>query len=163
MQTLSQGKTYDYVIHGTFIAIFGIIMILIHPLFAIFVVIGISLALLSSGIQIDAKNKKIRKYFAAEVIYFGKWIDLNTIQKILLRYNGHPGNTYRPIYLNKAPSSLRTYDLILTNKDDQSTVLFEFLSRELSNEAMQKLSEITDCEIDNQVQAHLLEQRRKLR
>jgi hypothetical protein len=163
MLVFSQGKTYDFVIHGVFLCILGILMILIHPFFAVIVVVGIALALMTSGVQIDVKNKQIRKRFAAGPISFGDWRSLQDITKITLRYNGHQGNTYRPIYLNKGATSLRSYDLVLTNKFMLDHVLFEFTDYKLAQRVLNSLAQLTDCELDDHIQRRQLEQLKKRR
>ena len=163
MITLSQGKTYDYVIQGVFTIILGILLFFWHPLFALFIVVGIAMILLASGIQIDTKNNMVRKYFSVGFIYIGKWKRLENISKISLKYNSHKGTTYRPIYLSKAPTILRTYDLVLTDNWKISKVLFEFTDYKIATKTLEELSKNTTCEIENQIHAHRLEQQKRRR
>lgn len=163
MITLSQGKTYDYVIQGVFTIILGIILFFWHPLFGLFIVAGTAMILLASGVQIDTKNNTVRKYFSVGFIYIGKWKRLENISKITLKYNSQKGTTYRPIFLSKDAASLRTYDLVFSEPKKSNYVFFEFIDYKTATKALEELSKITPCEIENQIHAHRLEQQKRRR
>jgi hypothetical protein len=88
---------------------------------------------------------------------------LDDLKKITLRYNGHQGTTYRPIYLNKGAASLRSYDMVLTNHYQLNHVLFEFTDYRLALRVLNCLAQLTDCELDNHIQKRQLEQLKKRR
>lgn len=161
MQTLSQGKTYDHAIQGVFTILLGIILVFWLPIFGLLILGGVGMILLESGIQINSDNNKIRRYHAILNLYFGKWKDLGSIKKIVLTYNGHQSPTYRPLYLSKQPATLRTYDLVFSEPPKKDYVFFEFLAYKIAAKALEELSKITPCEIENQIHTHRLKQQKR--
>jgi hypothetical protein len=169
MIKISEGLTYEYVIHGVFIIFAGILLSIAHVLFLFVIVIGLMFILVTSGVQIDTKTNRIKKYHTVGPIELkdsGSWIDLKTIVEIKLKYNTNDGNTYRPIYLAKAPSTLTTYDLILTDGFDKKVVLYDFKDMRQALKTMTYLEKNSNCKIVNEVKENIhskLQSRRKRR
>jgi hypothetical protein len=114
--------------------------------------------LVSSGVQIDTKLNQIKKYHSIgpfELKDSGKWIDLKNIVEIKLKYNTNEGITYRPIYLAKAPSTLTTYDLIITDEFDRKVVLYDFQDMSNALKTMQHLEKYSTCILNNEVKEHI--------
>lgn len=158
MIKISEGLTYEYVIHGIFILFAGVLLTLVSVFFILLIGVGLMFILVSSGVQIDTNLKRIKKFHSVGPIELkdsGKWIDLKNIVKIKLKYNTNEGMTYRPIYLAKAPSTLTTYDLILTDEFDEKIVLYDFQDISKALKTMQHLEKYSNCFLENEVKDHI--------
>lgn len=158
MMKISEGLTYEYVIHGVFIIFAGLLLSLANVFFILLTGIGLLFILVSSGVQIDTKLNRIKKYHSVGPIELrdsGTWIDLKNIVEIKLKYNTNEGNTYRPIYLAKAPSTLTTYDLILTDKFNKKVVLYDFKDIRQALKTMTHLEKASNCLVKNEVKENI--------
>ncbi len=88
IKTIGEGQTYDLIAHGTFVILVGVPvgMLSYHFIAGLSVLIGILLFLVSSGIQIDKSQNRIRKYRSLLGFKFGVWRTLDDVKKIELRY-----------------------------------------------------------------------------
>ncbi|PHR43357.1 MAG: hypothetical protein COA32_16660 [Fluviicola sp.] len=169
MIKISEGLTYEYVIHGIFIIFAGILLSLANVFFIVLIGIGLLFILVSSGVLIDTKLNRIKKYHSIGPIELkdtGSWIDLKNIIEIKLKYNTNEGNTYRPIYLAKAPSTLTTYDLILTDELDNKVIVYDFKDMRQALKTMTQLEKISNSMMKNEVKENIqskLQNRRKRR
>ncbi|MEX1000647.1 MAG: hypothetical protein WDZ35_00880 [Crocinitomicaceae bacterium] len=141
-------------------AIGGIVCsFVIHPICLIAIPIGIMMSASKTGIEISNQDKKARKYVSWVFFKTGNWIDLTKVIKIELKYNTQHTKNVRPIYLNKADSTAKTFDLIFIDDVGQEIVLNEFTKPGLAFKTLEALKGISDFEIDNQVEGMLKKQR----
>lgn len=158
MIKISEGLTFEYVIHGVFIIFAGILLMLVSVFFILVIGIGLLFILVSSGVIIDTKLNRIKKFHSIGPIELrdsGNWIDLSNILEIKLKYNTNEGATYRPIYLAKAPSTLTTFDLILTDEFNHKIVVYDFKDMRLALKTMSKLEQISNFNIVNEVKENI--------
>jgi len=158
MIKISEGLTYEYVIPGVFIMFVGLLLSIANVFFVPVVILGLMFIMVSSGILIDTKTNRIKKYHAIGPINLRKsdnWLDLNQIVEIRLKYNTNEGNTYRPIYLAKAPSTLTTFDLILTDEFGMKTLLYDFKDMRQALKTMTQLEKLSNARIMNEVKDNI--------
>lgn len=158
MIKISEGLTYEYVIPGIFIMFVGLLLSIVNFLFVLVIIVGLMFILVSSGVLIDTKTNRIKKYHAIGSVNLRKsdnWVDLNQIVEIRLKYNSNEGNTYRPIYLAKAASTLTTFDLILTDDFGMRTVIYDFKNMRQAFKTMTHLEKLSNARIVNEVKNNI--------
>ncbi|MBD3636225.1 MAG: hypothetical protein HUJ25_02695 [Crocinitomicaceae bacterium] len=157
---VSEGYTYEYLIHGVMTAIGGIICsFLIHPIFLLAIPIGIMMSASKTGIEIDSSAKRVRKYVSWIIFKTGNWHDLSKIVKIELKYNSQHTKHVRPIYLAKSDTTAKTFDLTLIDDVGTESILNEFTKPGLAFKTLENLKGVSNFEIDNQVEGMLKKQR----
>lgn len=154
MHKFSEGLTYEYVIHGVFLVTGGFVFSAIHPLFLIVVILGVSLILIRSTIEIDTVNMQFRKVLSVGLFKKGKWYKLENFTKIKLSYNSQSHPTYRPIYLNKSPSTLRTFDLIFEDKANKFYLFNDFTDLNLATKVLKAFSALNVLPVESNVPMH---------
>ena len=162
MTEISEGYTYEYLVHGILIALVGLILsIFISPIFILILLGGILMTASKTGIQVDAKKHQIRKYVSWVLFKTGNWISLKNIVKIELKFNTQHTNVVRPLYLNKADTTAKTYDLILIDDVGHELLLNEFTKAGLVFKTLKAIEPLGSFEIDNQVAEILVRQRER--
>lgn len=158
MIKISEGLTYEYVIPGVFIMFLGLLLSIANVFFILIAIIGLTFIMVSSGVLIDTETKRIKKYHAIGPLDLRKsdnWVSLNQIVEIRLKYNTNEGITYRPIYLAKAPSTLTTFDLILTDEFDRKIFLYDFKDMRQALKTMTQLEKLSNARIINEVKDNI--------
>jgi len=156
---ISEGYTYEYLIHGIITAIIATVFALvIHPVFFSVVLVGIIMSSSKTGIEINKELKKTRKYVSWIFLKTGHWYDLTKVVKIQLKYNTQHTVITRPIYLNKGDTTAKTFDLVLINDVEDEIILNEFTKPSLAFKTLNSLRGISNYEIDNQVKEMLNKQ-----
>ena len=158
--TISEGLTYEYLIHGIMIAIAGIFCSFIfNPFCAIAIPIGIIMTMSKTGIEIDSTGKQVRKYVSWVFFKSGNWYDLKQIVKIELRFNTQHSKVTRPLYMNKEDTTAKTYDLFLIDDVDEEILLNPFTKPGLAFKTIEALKGISDYTVVNHVEGMLKSQR----
>ena len=161
---IDEGLTYEHLIPGTFVTLFGIIFsLVIHPICILIILAGIMIVMSKTGIEIDPARKRIRKYVSWGVFKTGDWNDLTQIIKVELRYNTHHTILTRPIYLNKGDTTAKTYDLILISDLGEEIEVNQFTKPSLAYKALETLKGISNYEIINHMEEMLESQRQRRR
>lgn len=124
-----EGLTYDYLAHGLgVIVLFAIIGAIFHyVLILLGFILGISMMALGAGVEVDPKNKKIRRYFSIFGMTWGKWMDVSKMLKARLKYQSASGSSESttsllamPSFKSKGgPSAARAY--VFSFIDDMET------------------------------------------
>lgn len=160
MIRISEGYTYEYLIHGIMIAIGGIICSFIfHPICLMAIPVGIMMSASKTGIEINEREKKTRKYVSWVFFKTGIWYDLTKIVKIQLKYNTQHSKIVRPLYLDKGDTTAKTFDLILIDDLGHEIGLNQFTKPSLAFKTVDALKAIDNFVIDNQVEEMLKKQR----
>ncbi len=60
--TIDEGATYEYLVHGLTVLIIGFILSVFHWIALIIPIVGIALMASKTGIIVDRKQLKIKKY-----------------------------------------------------------------------------------------------------
>ncbi len=143
---IEEGKTYEYVVHGSVLILLGFILFSVHWIFTIFVVIlGIGMFLIKTGVEINYETKSIRKYTVFLGLKVGTWYNLNNYQAAELRYNSQrigAQKVYWSSYFSPKPRSTDTYDLLLIDKQGKPLLLNPFLKFSIGNKTLEALKKI---------------------
>lgn len=133
---INEGLTYEYVRHGLASFIIGGLLVFLHPIFLIpGFGIGILLILTSTGIEVDLKNNRIRKFKKFLLKASGKtWYDLTEMEAVILRYNANGGGSFgnfdflpvpRPLIL-PVPRTAKTFDMFFIIKGSEPIEFNQF-------------------------------------
>lgn len=148
--TIPEGYTYEYLAHGFFMALIGIIVgFAVHWVCFLVFFAGIIMAASKTGIQIDEKLKKLRKYTSWTFFKTGAWLDLNEILQIELGYDDH-GNS-NTVLMGQTHESAKTFDLILTFDLDRKILFNQFTKAGLAFKTVDIIEKITDIPVMNYV------------
>lgn len=166
-KSFHEGITYEYLVHGVFTFIFGGLL----AFFSVFIslpvmAIGIGLMVISTGVDVDHHENKMRKYKSVFGYKWGNWINLSQIKKIELIYDFNTGKLPGVLQGNVYPSpmgtpnragSLKTFDLYLTYQNNERILLNKFNKAGLALGIMKELQKFSFLEIDNQYEKMLVE------
>ncbi len=122
---IPEGRTNDYLVHGFFVAVAGLILFLVHWVLTVFMLaVAIALFRVSSGIEIDVEGRRVRVYKAIGSLRLGAWMRTITTRTVAIRYTNES-----QVMNSRATSTnvtVRTYDLHLIAQDGSSCLLHEF-------------------------------------
>jgi len=129
----------------------------------LFLLVGIGLITIKTGVEINFESNSIRKYKNRLGYKVGKWYDLANYQAAELHYNSQQlanNMTYWPSYISRKPGSTNTYDLVLIDQAGKAQLFNPFLKFSTGNATLEALKKIPDLEIRNYAAAWI-ESRKK--
>lgn len=153
IKSIGEGQTFDLITHGTVVILVGVpIGMFTYQFIAlIFFLIGILFMFVSSGIQLDSEENRIRKYRSLLGFKFGPWRTLTDVKKIELRYfiEGLSGSSS---YLAAANTSrVKNYDLYLIFDDKKELKFHTFIKLKPAYRVMKVLKKEFQIVLENQV------------
>ena len=161
---LEEGKTYEYIVHGSVLILLGILLFSVHWIFTLIVaILGVGLFLVKTGVAINYETNGIRKYTVFLGIKVGSWYHLNKYQAAELRYNSQRiGDTkvYWSSYFSRKPRSTDTYDLLLIYMQGKPFLLNPFLKFSMGNKTLEALKKIKGLAIRNFAAERLAHQKK---
>lgn len=130
IKSIGEGQTYDMIAHGTFVILVGVPlgMFSYHLIAGLSVIIGILLFLVSSGIQIDKSQNRIRKYRSLLGFKFGSWRTLDDVKKIELRYFIEGLSGTEGLIAASNTSQVKVFDLYFLNNENTELKYHSFTS-----------------------------------
>lgn len=130
IKSIGEGQTYDMIAHGTFVILVGVPlgMFSYHLIAGLSVIIGILLFLVSSGIQIDKSQNRIRKYRSLLGFKFGSWRTLDDVKKIELRYFIEGLSGTEGLIAASNTSQVKVFDLYFLNNENKELKYHSFTS-----------------------------------
>lgn len=170
--SINEGLTYEYVIHGVIAIVAGLLLLLVSPILTlIFIIGGIVLLTIKTGIDIDAENQKLRKFKSIPFLKFGEWIDLKKIILVELKYNANTARTTGPpsssfalgVVLPNAGGTLKTFDLFFHDDVGEEKLINQFLKASQATKTLKALSQISHLKIINHFEEMLLESKKEKR
>jgi len=163
---IDEGKTYEYVVHGSVIFLVGIILLSVHwSLTLLFTIAAIGLFSIQTGVEINYETNSIRKYTVFLGIKVGTWYNLTNFQAAELRYNSQRigyEKVYWSSYFSPKPRSTDTYDLLLIDKYGKPLLLNPFLKFSMGNKTMEALKKINGLANRNFAAERLANQKKSL-
>ena len=163
--TIDEGATYEYLAHGLGVLIIGLFLGLVNPLLTIlFIIAGIAVMAIRTGIEIDLEKGLMRKCKKSLFMRFGGWIDLQKIVRAELKYNTNgpdisEGLQVTAPYILPVPRTAKTFDLILTNAEGKELVFNQFMKFGLAMKTLEALASVKHLEIINHFEQNLFEER----
>lgn len=170
--SINEGLTYEYVIHGVVTIVVGLLLLLVTPyLTLIFIIGGIVLLIIKTGIDIDIENQKLRKFKSIPFLKFGEWIDLKKIILVELKYNANAAKTTGPpqssfamgVILPNAGGTLKTFDLFFQNDVGEEILINQFLKLSQAAKTLKLLEKISHLKVVNHFDAMFLESKKDRR
>lgn len=153
IKSIGEGQTFDLIAHGTVIILVGVPigMFTYHLIAVIFFFIGILFILMSSGIQLDNEQNRIRKYRSLLGFKFGVWRTLSDVKKIELRYfiEGLSGSSSFLAASNT--SRVKNFELFLILSNNEEQKFHSFTELKPAYRVMKVLKKEFRIELDNQV------------
>jgi|GEM_PF-4852790 len=150
---LDEGRTYEYVVHGSVLVISGFVLLPIHWTWTLlFFSVGVGLFFVKTGLAISYESNSIRKYTNFLGLKLGKWHDLSRYSAVELRYNSQrigDKKVYWSSYFSPKPRSTDTYDLILIEEDGKSIRINPFLKLSEGTATLEALKKIKGLGIRN--------------
>jgi len=170
-EIIHEGMTMEYIPQGFLIMIVAIAGAFIHPLLGLLIAtIGIGVFTISTGIEIDHKNLKMRKYKGILMYRWGKWLPLNEWEqaKLILSIDNKdmPAQIVNAIDVvggARKKSSIRTFDLVVTFKNGTKATINHFLKYSFALKTMQALAKIGELKTMNLIEERLIRQRKTRR
>lgn len=158
-EKIDEGSTYEYLTLGFIIIIVGLACLALHGILTIlFLVLGIGVIAISTGIEIDVEHRKIRKYKRLLGFTFGNWMDLRQYLIAELKFNSQyakarsqPLVLFQPLLGTKEVKTAKTYDLILTNDMEEKKLFNSFVKVGLALKAIKTLEKMRGLEVINHV------------
>jgi hypothetical protein len=148
--SIPEGYTYEYLPHGFFISLVGIILgFAVHWICFLVLIAGIMVAASKTGVQIDKRLKKIRKYTSWTFFKTGEWINLKDIVQIELGYDDHDNTQTR--VMGQMHASAKTFDMILTFDAYRKVTFNQFIKVGLAFKTLDLIDEIGDIPVMNYV------------
>lgn len=148
--TIPEGYTYEYLPHGFGIGLLGAILaFFIHPIFMLLIVVGVAIAAAKAGVEIDSNGMRMRKYYSYIFFKRGEWVDLKTVNKLILTPTTH--NEGGANAMGLAKGTVRTFDLFLITDLDEKIHFNDFTKVSAAFKTVDKLQEIRDFELENLV------------
>jgi len=170
--SINEGLTYEYVIHGSVTIVIALLLLLVSPILTfVFLIVGILLLTISTGIDIDFNNQKLRKFKSIPFLKFGQWIDLKKIILIELKYNSNTAKINGPgmssiglgVILPNAGGTLKTFDLIFHDDVGIETIINQFIKASQATKTLKVLSQISHLKIINHFEEMLMESKKDRR
>ena len=104
-----------------------------HWIFAILVLsFGVCLLCMRSGIEIDIKNKQIRKYSAFANYKFGVWFDLKSYVHVELRHTSESQTMHSRV--SSATIRTKTYDLVFSKENSKEDEFNDFTDYKIASQ-----------------------------
>jgi hypothetical protein len=170
---ISEGSTYEYLIHGVVAIIIGGILAIVSPIFILVgLVIGIGLMAAKTVIEVDIENLQMRKCSDFLVYKSGSWVSLKNIVQADLIFNVNSGgNTaafqmgmfFRPIFMGREDRRMNTYDLWLIDDVGDKKLFNPFAKYSLANKVIKQLQKLDGLEVNDQFGKRLKESRSQKR
>ncbi|MBK7128207.1 MAG: hypothetical protein IPM74_12735 [Crocinitomicaceae bacterium] len=167
IKSFPEGLTYEYLVHGVFTFILGGFLLFFSAFISLPVMaVGIGMIVISTGVDVDNNENKLRKYKSVFGYKWGNWINISHIKKIELIYDFNTGklpgvlqgNVYpTPIGAPNRGGTLKTFDLYLTYQNNERILLNKFNKAGLALGVMKELQKFSFLEIDNQYEKMLVE------
>ena len=150
-QKVDFGYTYDFFIPAVFTIIAGGFCFLLNYILAVLIILlGITMFLPKTGIEIDPLQKRLRKYYRLSSIYFGTWYKAANLVQIELSQT----NESQTIMHKSGQSSIETksYDLVLIHKYQGPTELHSFSDYNQANTVLKFIVKYCNVEYVNKIQ-----------
>jgi hypothetical protein len=132
MEDVNIGYKLQHLIPAFFIIVAGALLFFASWVLAVPVILlGISLLCMRAGIEIDTKNKAIRKYSAWGTVKFGSWISLQPYNHVEIRYTSESQS------MHSRGSSVtvrtKTYDLVFFDGKGTEFEFNDFIDYEIGH------------------------------
>lgn len=169
---IHEGLTYEYLVPGLFIFLVGAAILFFSIFLGILIVIsGLILMILSTGIEVDVVNQRIRKYQSFLFLRFGVWHGLKYIIQVELKYNPNSANirgpvqpTFAfPVLMPNPGGTAKTFDLYLIDDLGNENMINPFLKISLALKTLKALEGISHLKIVNRFEEMMKTQRRDRR
>lgn len=177
MTKISEGATYEFLVHGLGLFIIGLFLLILHwsvGLFAIILAIGLMAS--KTQIEIDETNNRIRKSKSLLFIRFGNWYSLKNYISAQLKYNmnvtkkdgrGSLAFMIMPagfLGARSKPTTVKTYDLVFIDDTEHEFIFNQFTRFGLALKVVKALEKGSNLTVHNQVDnlvTHQLKNRRR--
>jgi len=143
---ISEGKSYSYLIHSSFLAIIILIAGIFHSwLWFLMLPSCVMLLLFTTGVEIDSDKFMVRKYTGWMNYHWGIWLPLRHFKKVELEEFVVSKPTGG---LNRYDrTSSKTFDILLISKEDEIYELNDFFDY---NKAVLCLNAIKSTGLDSE-------------
>jgi hypothetical protein len=154
-QYIKEGITFHFFVHAIFVALLGAVGFVpgipnfFRVMGIVFLALAILLLLVETGISVDKKNGRVRKYFSLFSIRFGEWVYLSRYEKIILESSKETLNHMGTMHSPSSTSSL-TYEIMLKNNTN-SFELYEFTEYEVAKRMFEELAQHVNLPCENSV------------
>ena len=127
--TISEGYTFDYLLHGIIAFIFSFFLFGISVYAGVsLIVLGSVLMALKSGIEINVADKKIRTYHSFLFFKRGSWINLDKMNHVKLIYRG--GKSEGHSFMGRSvTTAMKIYEMHFVHKESNETIEFHHFSK----------------------------------
>ncbi|MCZ4409879.1 hypothetical protein O3Q51_13745 [Cryomorphaceae bacterium 1068] len=143
---ISEGKSYAYLVHSSFLTVVFFIFGFLFPWCFLLIFPSLSLLLITTGVEVDSRNNRVRNYSGWLGNRFGVWLPLSHFQKVRLEEFVVSKKSEGAVRFN--PTSSRTYDILLLDKYGKIYELNDFFEYDLALECMREI-EKTGIEAEN--------------
>ena len=162
VKIVSEGKSYSYLIHSSFLAIAIILLCCFHSVLWLFMLTScILLLLFTTGVEIDQDIGRVRKYTGWLHLRWGIWLPLNHFTKVELEefVVTKPVDSWNRF----GPTSSKTFDILLIDVDDEIFELNDFFDYDKAVECFESIK-LTGLKGENKYALETLKltQRRRL-
>ena len=167
--SIHEGLTYEYLVPGLFVLFGGGILLFFTSIGGFLVItVGFLLMVVSTGIEVDITQKRLRKYKSILFVRFGVWESLTNIITVELRYNANsvkikgaftqPMIAF-PVLLPNPGGAAKTFDLYLVDDVGEEKLINQFLKISLAIKTLKVLAQIPNLKIVNHFDKMMTTQR----
>lgn len=149
----SEGMNGHFLPVGILLTVASLICFLFFiPLAVVGLVCSFALFTSISGVEIDIKQKRVKTYKTLFMYKIGSWKSFSKSTRFFLKlstensYNFGAQTAFTFFipsggFYNNGKSKSITYDLILTDRHDRSTLVYDFTKYKLAKSALQQLTD----------------------
>lgn len=159
MIDISEGYTYNYLVHGVFILIIGAPLIYFHFLLWVpFILVAIAFFTSSNGLLIDVKNSRYKAYGNLLGYKTGKWRSINRLIHATLVLSIERAKTNQAYIMGERGfSKSMTYDIQLTDEFGETVLMYEFLKYKTAIKALSAIEKEFQIKVTDKVAEKLIQ------
>lgn len=158
--TISEGKTNSLILPAVIGLFVGAVVCVFIPIAGVILLaFSISLFLATTGLEIDATDKRYRKYTSYFGLKWGVWHSAVSVISIDLKLSAENGTYYHR--LGERSHKSITYDLIIEDSFDKAQTIYEFMEYKPAKQAIKAFAEALQVEMTDYIAVKLQENRLK--
>lgn len=148
--TIKLGFTFDYFIPGVLLIIIGGVTYFANFIVATSILLlGISLIVLRSGIEIDPNKKRVRRFYELLSIRFGGWIGMKNFEKVELKFTNESQTLVSRG--GQRTYETKTYDIVFVDHSGFSRELNDFRNYNVAVQTLDLISKTFSLKSTNEI------------
>ena len=157
---ISEGKTNSLILPAVIGLFAGAVVCVFIPIAGVILLaFAISLFAATTGLEIDATDKRYRKYTSYFGFKWGIWHSVDSVIAVDLKLSAENGTYYHR--LGERSHKSITYDLITEEKSGKQQTIYEFMEYKPAKQALKAFGEAFQVEITDHIAAKMQENRLK--